>query len=325
VPDYVESQEMGCGQFFVNHQAPFEGSDNLEFTSIYRNVASANAFCLPAMLEPRMINDNQNAVDHLNLTPSIVHRLAGLDVAIYECGRKIPSSTEAGSDSTSIETRKSKLFALDDLFRLTTEFLDIFTSLARVTSKVNLSPHSTILPESTSESMLPIFTYSQHVSKAVLSPGMKESCQHFPPLDEATILMIISCHCRLTDIYVLLFEMMQACIEHSLAPRSARDWAIILPKLQVGSIASPPVYVDVNTPVSSATSSMYLLMITTLSWQLWEQLANKMRVDDRMSTIMGSRSALTEPLWDNMMDKNDHILRTINNTRCLLQQRYNTV
>ena len=296
----------------MNHLLAFEGSANLDLN----NVASANTFCSPVMLEPCMGMDDQDTVDHLDLTPpSIIQRLASLDVALYECGLKIPSSINAGSDSIGIGTRKSKLF------RLTTEFLDNFSCLSHEAGQLNLSPSSTIQTESDAESTLPLFTYSLRLSKTIQPAGIEEPTRPFPPLDEATMFMIVSCHCRLTEIYVSLFEMMQACSKHSLAPRRDKDWSIILPQLQVGSIASPPAHVDINTPVSSATSSMYMLMITMLSSQLWEQFADKTRVSDGISVRFGSRSVLTKTVWDNVTDKNDRMSQTIDNTRRLLQRQ----
>jgi hypothetical protein len=260
------------------------------------------------------------AVDHTNLAPSTVHRLASLDVAIHECGLKMPFPINVGSDSTATRTRNSTLFALDELFRLTTEFLDILTSLCDVASPLNLMPCSTIPLESNTESVPPLFRYSQRLSETVQSAGLEESNIPFPLSDEASIFMVFSCHGRLTEIYVCLFVMMQACIEHSLLPRRAKDWAIVLPQLRVGSVALPPVYVDVDTPVSSATSSMYMLMITMLSSQLWARLADMMRVGDATSVRMGSRFLLMETVWDSVTAKNNCILQTIETTRYLLQR-----
>ncbi|CZR68122.1 uncharacterized protein PAC_18021 [Phialocephala subalpina] len=325
IPDYIDKGEMRWATFFgvessVNHLLAFEGSANLDLPPVHDNVASADNFYSPATLEPCMRINDQDTVDPLDLTPpSIVQMLANLDVALYECSLKLPFPFKAGSDSVRIGTRKSKMFALDELFRLTTEFLNIFTCLSHEADQLNVSPSSTIQTESNAESTLPFFAYSQRLSKTVHSAGMEEPTRPFSPLDEATIFMIMSCHCRLTEIYVSLFKMMQACIEHSLAPRGDKDWAIILPQLQVGSITLPPVQVDINTPVSPTISSMYMLMITILSSQVWEQLADKMRVCDGISVRMGSSSVLTETVWNKITDKNDRILQTIDDTRHLLQ------
>jgi hypothetical protein len=323
--DYVEKGETCWATFSgvessVNLLLAFEGSANLDLPLVHDGVASVDNFYSPATLEPCKRIDDQDTVDALDLAPpSIVQMLSNIDVALYECGLKLPFPVRAGSDSVGTGTRKSKIFALDELFRLTTEFLNIFTCLSHEVGQLNVSPSSTIQTESNDESMLPFLVYSQRLSKTVHSTGMEEPTRPFSPLDEATMFMIMSCHCRLTETYISLFKMMQTCIEHSLAPRRDKDWAIILPQLQVGSITSPPVQVDINTPVSPATSSMYMLMITMLSSQVWEQLADKMRVGGWFSVRMGSRSVLTETVWDKIMDKNDRMLQTIDDTRHLLR------
>jgi hypothetical protein len=324
MPDYVDIQEMAWTQFSgtqrsVSHQTAFEDSANLDFTHLFDNGGSANTFCSPAMLEPCMRNNDLDAVDHPDLTPSLIQRLASLDVAIFECGLKLPFPINTGNDSAATGTRKSTLFALDELFRLTTEFLEIFTSLSHVAGHANISPGS-ILPESDTGSTLQLHRNIQNPSETFHSVGMEEPAQPFLPLDEATMFMVISCHCRLTEFYAFIFDKMQACIEHSLVPRRDKYWAIILPQVQVGSIASPSVQVDIDTPVSSATSSMYMLMITMLSSKLWGQLADEMRVGGGISLRMGSTSVLTETVWDNVTDKNNRMLQTIDNTKLLLQR-----
>jgi hypothetical protein len=304
----------------VTHPLDFEGSINWDLENVYDNVASTNTLHLSAIPEPLTRINDQDAVDNLNLTPSTVQRLASLDVAIYKCGLTMPFPTEAGSDSVPTGSRKSTLFALDELFRLTTEFLEIHNSLSHLAGQRN-SSSSTILPESSTESTLPLLPYNQRVSEI----DMEEPAKSFPVLDEATMFMIISCHCRLTELYGFLFERMQVCIEHSRVPRKDKHWAIILPQLQVGSLASPPVHVDVDNPVSSTTSSMYMLMITMISSRLWGQLAHEMRFGDGIPLKTGLTSVLTETVWNNVTDKNTRMLETIENTKSLLRRHSVTV
>ncbi|KUJ06447.1 uncharacterized protein LY89DRAFT_743775 [Mollisia scopiformis] len=251
--------------------------------------------------------------------PSMVQLLANLDVALYECSLRLPSPLKPGINSVGVGMGKSKMFALEELFRLTTDFLAVLTSLAHEGDELNVSTSSTTQTESNADSMLPFFAYSQRFSKITNSAGMEESTRHLSSLDEPMIFMLMSCHSRLTEIYASLFQMMRACIEHSITPRRDKDWAVILPQLQVGSIASPPVQVDIDNPVTPATSSMYMLMITMLSSQVWHQLANKMRVSDGIFATLRSGSVLTEAVWYKIMDKNDRMLQTIDETRHLLQ------
>jgi hypothetical protein len=308
----------------VNHHLNFEGSV-WDCANMYDNVASTNTLRLTAIPEPTTIIDDQDAVDNLDLTPSIVQRLACLDVAIYKCGLNMPFPIEAGSESAPTGSRKSTMFALDELFRLTTEFLEIWNSLSHGATQHNLSFSSAILPGSSTGSTLPLLAYNQRLSETVQPANLEESARPFPVPDEATMFMIISCHCRLTEFYGFLFERMHACIDHSHAPRRDKHWAIILPQLQVGSLASPPVHVDVYNPVSSTTSSMYMLMITMISSRLWGQLAHEMKFSNGIPQKTGLTSVLTETVWHNVTDQNTRILQTIENTKSLLQRRSVTV
>jgi hypothetical protein len=45
-----------------------------------------------------------------------------------------------------------------------------------------------------------------------------------------------------------------------------------------------------------------------------------MRVGDCISVAVGSTAVLTDTVWDNVTDKNERMLQTIDNTRCLLQR-----
>jgi hypothetical protein len=322
IPSYVDTQAMCWARFFgvernMNYPLGRAGSVSPDLTPFHDNAANANTFWSPRMSEPCMMIENHDTAGALELTPpSIVQRLASLDVELFECGLKLPFPIKAGSGSTGIGTRKSKLFALDELFRLTTEFLDILKALSQ--------PSSMTQTELDAQTTLSSITDSQRLSDIVQPAGIGNPASCLAQADEPTAFMIMSCHGRLTEIYGSLFQMMHACIEHSLAPRGGKDWAVILPQLQVGSIASPPVHVDINNPVSPSTSSMYMLMIAMLSSQLWEQLADTLRADDGSPVGRGSASALTDTIWNAMMDRNENMSRTIESTRHLLQ-RYSVV
>ncbi|KAF2971680.1 hypothetical protein GQX73_g1868 [Xylaria multiplex] len=61
--------------------------------------------------------------------------------------------------------------------------------------------------------------------------------QSFSHLDEATLLLFLSCHCRLVEIYESLFQAIQRCIKgpHTTSHSPA---GIILPQLQWAAITS---------------------------------------------------------------------------------------
>jgi hypothetical protein len=255
---------------------------------------------------------------------SAVQQLAILNVAIYECAKKLPSIEKSGANEAP-GSRKATLFAIDELFRLTTNFTDIIKSLSVQGCEMSTPSSSIDLEQLEDQSEMSLVSCSHQVSDAG-QPSTRSSSRQpqrpFSDVDEGTVLMIVSCHCRLAEIYLSLFQMMQACIEYSLAPRLGNDWAVIFPQLQVGSLAAPSLRVDNNTPLSSATSSMYMVMITMFSSQLWKQLADVMKGGDgaQMDSAAGSRSTLADTVWDSMTDKTEGLSRTIDATKHLLQR-----
>lgn len=248
-----------------------------------------------------------NEEDHPATSPtSLVRDLANLHVALYDCAAQLPSMPEAGGQVTAAITplgpnpRKKRLFAIDDLFRLTNEFTDLIRHLTH-------DPGSTSPP-----------TEYAH-------PGPEPP--PFAPIDEATTFLILSCHSRLTSIYLSIFHMMQTCIEFSVAPKEKRDWAIVLPRLQVGAHATAPaVQVDVDTPLPSGTSSMYIMMITMLASRLCGELAGVMcgdggrRADGGGGDEEGSIPSSWYLLRTTITDGTDRLRGTIDITKQLLQR-----
>jgi hypothetical protein len=121
--------------------------------------------------------------------------------------------------------------------------------------------------------------------------------------------MVLSCHCRLTEIYVLIFKMMQACIQYSLPPVMSNDWIIVLPQLQIGSFAASPLQVGGNLPLSSETSLMYMLTITMVSSQLWTKL------EDLLRTYANITDTLEAKIWESIQERTRCICQTISNTK----------
>ena len=95
-------------------------------------------------------------------------------------------------------------------------------------------------------------------------------------VDEATTLMILSCYCRLTDIYVSIFQKMQACINHPRSPMIEQDHFVVLPRLQVGLYRPAAIHVDSDTSMPCSTTSVFMLMTTMVSTEFYNQLVEVM-------------------------------------------------
>ena len=204
-------------------------------------------------------------------------KLVRLNVALCECSASLPSMAKSGmgpaevADDGSYESGKAKLLVVDEVFRLTTNSI----SVMRYPLFAECEAHATrswMDPKQIStESALSQVTDRQQFSRAgepATETGIGSLCKYFSHLDETTFLTVVACHCRLTEIYISIFQMMQSCLQFKLVPRPDENWAVVLPQLQIGPLASPPVQFDINTLLSSASASMYMLVITTPSSQL---------------------------------------------------------
>ena len=217
---------------------------------------------------------------------SVVRDLGNLSIALYDCAAQLRfglsengqtgvQNVEATFKATN--SRQKRLFVIDEVFRLTTKFRNIVGSLtdtARNSSVISATDNST---SSITKTILPT-SYNEQISDKGTNSTISSAGGPFSHVDEATMLMVMSCHCRLIDIYLSIFHMMQACIEYSLAPQLGDDWAVVLPQLQIGSQAAPPMQVDASSSLSHAKTSMYMLMITMFSSQLCAGVAGVMGI-----------------------------------------------
>ncbi|KAI0490027.1 hypothetical protein F4859DRAFT_176638 [Xylaria cf. heliscus] len=257
---------------------------------------------------------------------STVGRLSSLSLALYECASKLPSiktpqADSAGAANTpcameSSSRRGGVLLALDEVFRVTNEFINFMKSPYSTPGCPEM-PALTATPMATTPHLTQIGLSSDQQG-FVTESAVSSPIQPFPHLDEASILLFLSCHCQLVEIYKSVFQAMRRCLEGSkAAPHSAAG--IILPQLQVGGsggISSPALRVDFNGPLlPQATISMYMSLITTMSSQLWAQVGDALRrgrgcVDSR-SQASGPHLEVAAPTWGVAMERTDNMERTI--------------
>lgn len=266
-------------------------------------------------------------------TFSLARSLAELNVKICECAARLPfEKNKLGASSEGVaghpvpEAQKPIRFVFDELFSLTSEFNSIIESLCTPGYHGNstVSSMSLELPdlmkyqECTSHSQPSSQAYHQPVPGFPVAPLL---------VDEATMYMVTSCHCRLTGIYTSIFEGIEACIKHSIRPQTSSSWAIVLPQLQVSSLALPLVQVDDKTPPTSATSTMYIMMVTMLSSQLWEKMAGIIRSGGRYLNMDNGTetsapgifsSGAAGPAWNLVMDKTTKLTESIASVQGLL-------
>ena len=286
-----------------------------------------------------------------------IRNLANLNIALYDCAAKLPSISEGDERTARIAShggsaQAKKLFVFDELFHLTSEFINVIKCFSCVACDSSIIPPPTANPKpsSTTAAQSPL-TSNQPIWHtdpiiATTTDSRKPEISHMH-LDEGTLLMIMSCHYRLTDMYISIFQMMQACLKFPVTPSRDNDkdnaWAIVLPQYQVGSFAIPSVHVDADgtspsPPLSSSTASMYMVMITMLSSQLCETLAGMMRMGDvgqnvgggggggggdrgGNSPLRGRKGVGDRPFFmATITDRTNRLRRTIDTTKQLLQR-----
>ncbi|KAK5634786.1 hypothetical protein RRF57_010499 [Xylaria bambusicola] len=251
-------------------------------------------------------NDGPSCVLGYPLT-STAGRLTSLNMALYECASKLPSIEPrrvepAGgaynTHSISNNRRETALFALDELFCATNEFISIMKSLYSTSTDSEISNHS---------------------RRAPTTEGSFQSTQgmlYTASTDEATKLLFLSCHCRLADIYESIFKGIQRCLSGSYAATHSIA-GVILPQLQVGGfggVNSPGMRVDSNGPsLPRATISMYLILTITLSSQLWAQIRCMMGMESscRIQVPMTADPEVADPAWDTAKKRTNRLSRAI--------------
>jgi hypothetical protein len=329
------------------------GTPDVDLTRI--NGSLMGPYPSPDIPESRTTVEDHVNNDGLVTSPeSAIRQLAKINVALYECATKLPSMPGAGVDSVGIgagkvqRSRKEREFAIDELFRLATEFIDVIKSLSGVECDTNTPSSSRSFSPSSAQRTLSLFINRQelsHTDREATKTGKERILWPFSHVDEATILMVMSCHSRLMETYLSIFHMMQACIEYSVVPQKDKGWVVVLPRIQVGSHASPPIHVDANSSLSPGTTVMYMLMVTLLSSQLCAQLIDVMGAgrwdrssggggedintrhqpsgtldEDPIDPVSGFKCRIADTMWDTAIERTNCLWQTIQDTKKLLHE-----
>ncbi|KAE8454299.1 hypothetical protein EG329_005224 [Mollisiaceae sp. DMI_Dod_QoI] len=168
------------------------------------------------------------------------------------------------------ELKDYSQYFIEETFRLTQGLIDIYPSF--LTSVLNNNQPQAPSPSfdwvDTTQSESSINTPPEEIGDPPLPPPPK------PPLDHSSILLILSCHLRVIEIYEQLFKHMQVCIKQKGIPMTRRQASLKVPQLTIGTYCPPP---------SSAVPMQMLLLIQFAS-QLFNYAA------DLSSEIEGQRS-----------------------------------
>ncbi|KAI1175382.1 hypothetical protein F4777DRAFT_331722 [Nemania sp. FL0916] len=290
-----------------------------------------------------------------NTGVSTAGRLTNLNVVLYECAKKLPSIKPSQTDladmtaiphATNGPSRDAVLLALDDVFCVTNEFIQVMKEL--FATSCHESPP--FMATATTMTSPPLFsgankmlspnvtsTFIQGRQEVMAQPPLQSlafleslheptitSSETVPPacIDDATVLLFLSCHCRLTEIYESIFQAIRRCIDGSSAASHARA-GIILPRLLAGGFGglnAPALRVDFGDPrLPPATISMYMILITTLSAQVWTQVGEIFRQGGACHHVpLTASCGIAGPTWELAMKRTDRMCHTIEVVQQLL-------
>lgn len=199
-------------------------------------------------------------------TSSCIRKLSQLSSDLFQHSQTIPPVSihdlECADKDGSMQPgfKDYSQYVVEETFRLTQGLIDIYPSF--LTSVLNHNPRQASSPTfdwaGTTPSESSINTPPDRTGDALPPPPPK------PPLDHSSILLILSCHLRIIEIYEELFKHMQICIKQNGIPLTRRSASLKVPQLTIGTYSPPP---------SSAVPMQMLLLIQFAS-QLFNYAAD---------------------------------------------------
>ncbi|MCJ1249021.1 hypothetical protein MMC30_006243 [Trapelia coarctata] len=236
-----------------------------------------------------------------------IRKLADLNVSLHEHAATIPPQSAASPSQlaqflaesrstkrktpsklpTQEETERGQMFAIDQTFKLTQTLIDVLVRLhphfdSRVVQhEADLLPFlslGTIDQSTTLAPQLPLNspdTYAR-TGDSIINKASQSQIRSSgnSPLDQGTVLLILSCYHRLIDIYEAIFIHMEACIKHSITPLTMDGRTFRLPPLKVGDYVAP----------ASAAIAMQMMLVIRMSSQLFNQMQEVIGVGALVST-----------------------------------------
>ena len=253
---------------------------------------------LEEILEPISNDRNEGYQNNDTEYAQAVRELGVLNAALFKHASKLPSYTLAQAPETPESTPHSTgftalkpshatmVYIIEEMFTLTKRFIEVMKNLVSGASRASnvypgrlwtdgqLFEHNMLQPQ---ELPSPYMTETQVSSTGHTKPL-------FISLEDATVLLILSCYCRVVDVHISVFEKIQACLQSRTKWALDENSSVELPRLQIGSYSStamnadvePTTAVDKTSFVPFSTASMYMMMIAMLSEDLHSQLREVM-------------------------------------------------
>lgn len=169
-----------------------------------------------------------------------IRQLSELSVSLYEHSTTVPPQSihdhvpenELYQEAMDNLAQQYAKYSVDETFRLTQELIDIYPSFIEVFTRRKIS-HPSKLPRSMESSHLEESQSGEHLGP--IAPPLSNPLH----LDHSSILLILSCHLRLIDVYEQLFKHMKVCIEQKGVEYTRLQASFKAPQLKIGNYAPP--------------------------------------------------------------------------------------
>jgi hypothetical protein len=205
-----------------------------------------------------------------------IQQLADLSVKLYKHAAQIPplSLWDSCSFTPDDVPAKYREFAIDQTFQLTETLIDIYPRFVRTVlhqcppTLVELDPE---LPQSFTD--VPDSELGLNMSTPECTPVMSSPAPTI--LDNPSLLLLLSTHLRLIEIYSAIFRHIEACVKYSqhLAPGH--------PAL---SLSSPQLRIGSYVPKSDAAVCMHVVLLMHLAGKLVENAEGLAKEVQSLST-----------------------------------------
>ncbi|KAL2064363.1 hypothetical protein VTL71DRAFT_4857 [Oculimacula yallundae] len=190
--------------------------------------------------------------------PKFIRKLSQLNVDLSDHKSTLPPLSIHDDLPPELDTEPPQKddYVLEDTFRLTQSLIEIYPTFLHLF--INPMPSSQITtPES---EFLGSDTFGSDATPPSDETSSSTSSSPKHALDHASILLVISCHLRVIDIFDILFKHMETCISQKGMVKNARQAALSAPTLSIGTYLPPP----------SAAVPMQMLLLVQFATQLYD-------------------------------------------------------
>lgn len=226
---------------------------------------------------PRFEWGNHINTEHPRSKIHLIRQLGDLSVCLYEHLAKIPPTSIHDQPNNELQDTG---FSIDNTFKLTQDLIDIYPAFldtfirgGAISGESNAEPSQANTPLD--------FTMPDNIVCAESPNHLEKSVHSSISYDNSSILLLLSCHVRVIEIYDELFKHMRICMDRSVDCPSHRRQA---------KLKTPPVKIGTFTPPPSSAIPMQMMLLIQFASQLSDnssELAAHLQVPQSLEKFRG--------------------------------------